>query len=114
MLRPSLLLLSEQGRPPLGPKLLRPLVIERLAGDQWRDQYIQGAALTPPPGPIIGGSVLHANRETRAAFRLAPGRQYYVVIDNTAVAGTVMPQGNPITGGPTAVLSAVVQLGDVD
>lgn len=90
------------------------LVIERLAGDQWRDQYIQGAALTPPTGPIIGGAVLHANRENRANFRLAPGRQYYVVIDNTAVAGTVTPAGNPITGGPTAVLSAIVQLGEAD
>ncbi len=87
------------------------LVIERGAGDVWRDQYIQGK-LTPPPGPIIGGTVLGANRETRARFRLAPGRQYYVVIDHTNVAGTVAPQGNLLTGGPAAVLSAVIQLGD--
>ena len=89
------------------------LVIERMAGDQWRDQYIQSVALTPPPGPVIGGAVLHPNRENRAAFRLAPGRQYYVVIDNTSMAGSVNPAGNPITGGPTAVLSAIVQLGEV-
>lgn len=93
--------------------LAEALVIERGAGDVWRDQYIQGSALTAPPGPIIGGTPLPANQETRANFRLAPGRQYYIVIDHTSVAGTVTPIGNPITGGPPAVLSVAVQLGEV-
>lgn len=88
------------------------LLIERSGGDAWRDQYIQGAALTAPPAPIIGATPLLANRETRSQFRVMAGRQYYVVIDNTSAAGTINPPGNPITGGASAVLSAVIQLGE--
>ena len=88
------------------------LVIERMAGDRWRDAYISAAALTAPPGPVIGGSPVYAGRETRAKFRLQPGRQYYIVIDNTSAAGTMQPQGNLITGGPSAIISTVVQLGE--
>ncbi len=88
------------------------LIIERGPGDVWRDQYIQGAALTAPPGPIIGAAPLLPNRETRSRFRVLAGRQYYVVIDNTSAAGTFNPPGNPFTGGAAAILSAVIQLGE--
>lgn len=55
MLRPSLLLLSEQGRPPLGPKLLRPLVIERLGlpcgRRDWHPRPWPGSDGRPLPEP---------------------------------------------------------------
>jgi hypothetical protein len=87
------------------------LVVQRQTGDVWRDQYIQGGALTQPPGPVLGGVSIPPNRETRQSFRLQPG-QYYIVIDNTAFAGSIAPVGNPFTGGPAARISAVVQLGE--
>jgi hypothetical protein len=87
------------------------MVVNRQTGDVWRDQYIQGGALTAPPGPVLGGVSVAPNRETRQAFRLAPG-QYYIVVDNTAYAGSITPTGNPLLGGPAARISVVVQLGE--
>ena len=62
------------------------IVVQRQVGDLWREDYQRGK-LGPPPGPILAGTPLTPQRETKAAFRLPPG-QYYVVIDHTNSAGT--------------------------
>ncbi|MEZ4443425.1 MAG: hypothetical protein R3B72_30420 [Polyangiaceae bacterium] len=90
------------------------LVVNRQIGDIWRDAYQTGQANSAPPGPILAGGVLQPNQELRTGYRLPPG-QYYIVIDNTAQAGTTNP---PITTplnplAPTARISTVVQLGEL-
>ena len=90
------------------------LVVHKQVGDIWRDSYQQGHPLGPPPGPVLGGVALQPGPELRNAFRVPPG-QYYIVIDHTQYAGTVMPPaGNPLNplGGPAAVVTYTVQLGE--
>jgi len=92
------------------------IVVSRMVGDQWRNDYQAGRPLGPPPGPIMGGGPISPGREFRTGYRLPPG-QYYVVIDHTQYAGTVMPPPgtpfNPLAGGPIARMSYVAQLGEI-
>jgi hypothetical protein len=92
------------------------MVVDKQVGDQWRDAYIQGRPLGPPPGPVRAGGPLQPGREVRTAYSLPPG-QYYVVVDHTQYAGTVNPPPagllSPITGGgPIAKITYVAQLGE--
>ncbi len=82
------------------------MVVPKRTGDMWRNAYQSGAPLGPPPGPVVGGGVLSSLRPMRAAFRLPPG-SYYVVVDNTRMAGRVGPRGNS-----TVSISYVAQLID--
>jgi hypothetical protein len=92
------------------------LVINKVHGDQWRDEYIQGRPLGPPPGPVLGGSALNPGAELRTSFRL-PAGQYYIVVDHTQSAGNVMPPPagllSPVTGGPVARISYTIQLDEL-
>jgi hypothetical protein len=91
------------------------LVVNKVIGDQWRDDYIQGRPLGPPPGPIAAGAALQPGQELRSGFRVPPG-QYYVVVDHTQYAGVVAPPAasilNAVTPGPAATIQYVIQLGE--
>jgi hypothetical protein len=89
------------------------MVVTRAVGEAWRHAYQQGRPLGPPPGPVVAGAPLPAGRASTAVYRLPPG-QYYVVIDNTAYAGTVAPVANPLDplGGQAARISYLAQLGE--
>ncbi|HVW29402.1 MAG TPA: hypothetical protein VHC69_28750 [Polyangiaceae bacterium] len=89
------------------------LVLSRNQGDPWREGMQQGTPLAPPPSPPIQAFVVQPNMDQQQRLPLPPG-QYYVVIDNSAVIGTVAPPWSPMnvlgTGG--ALLSYSVELGD--
>ncbi len=90
------------------------MVVTKATGELWLDQYIRGQPLGPPPGPVVGGAPLYPGREQVGSYQLPPG-QYYVVIDNTAQAGSVAPPGPSLLdplGTATARLSYVAQLGE--
>ncbi|MFP6684493.1 MAG: hypothetical protein VB934_07265 [Polyangiaceae bacterium] len=89
------------------------MVVTRAVGEVWRQSYQQGQRLGPPPGPVVAGAPLAGGRESLASYRLPPG-QYYVVIDNTAYAGTVAPRAIPLDplGGQTARISYLAQLAE--
>ncbi len=93
------------------------IVVAKQVGDIWREQYQRESILGPPPGPVLAGTPLTPGRETRAAFRVPPGR-YYVVLDHTNTAGSVAPPAgnilNPIAAGAAATVSYVAQLGEAD
>jgi hypothetical protein len=86
------------------------MVVDRRTGDNWREAYQTGRPLGPPPGPVLAGGPLHPGELTQS-YRLRPD-QYYVVIDNTSVAGTVNPPFVPPAPlpEPVAKISYVAQL----
>ncbi|MFO0757330.1 MAG: hypothetical protein U0359_12615 [Byssovorax sp.] len=87
------------------------MVVDKLTGDAWRDLYQRGAPLGPPPGPVLGSIVLQPGQVANLRFPMQPGL-YYIVIDNTAAAGTVSPTGsfwNPLNG-TLAEVNYVAQL----
>jgi hypothetical protein len=92
------------------------MVVSKLVGDQWRDEFIQGRPLGQPPGAVLGGSPLNPGQELRTSFRLSPGH-YYIVVDHTQYAGTVNPPAagifSPVTGGPVARITYAVQLDEL-
>jgi hypothetical protein len=92
------------------------MVLSKVHGDQWRDEYIAGRPLGPPPGPVVAGGPVQPGTEMRTSYRLAPG-QYYIVVDHTQFAGTVMPPSpglfSPLTGGPVARISYAIQLDEL-
>jgi len=89
------------------------LVLSRNQGDPWREGMQRGTPLAPPPSPAIASFVVQPNIDQQQSLRLPPG-QYYVVVDNSAVIGTVAPPWNPmdVLGSGGAVLSYSVELGD--
>jgi hypothetical protein len=87
------------------------LVVDKMTGDVWRDMYQRGMPLGPSPGPVLAASVLQPGTVANLRFPMPPG-QYYVVVDNTAAAGTVAPVGsiwNPLNG-TLAQVNYVAQL----
>jgi len=88
------------------------MIVDRMSGDAWRDAYQTGKPLGPPYGPILGGAPLQPGAAQNTRYVLPPG-SYYVVIDNTAYAGTVNPTGSffgALAGGTAAQVSYVAQL----
>jgi hypothetical protein len=88
------------------------MIVDRMTGDAWREQYQTGKPLGPPPGIVLGGAPLQPGGAQNSRYALPPG-SYYVVIDNTAFAGTVAPTGSffgALGGGTTASVSYVAQL----
>ena len=87
------------------------MIVNRLTGDQWRDQYQRGM-LAPPPGPVIAGGPLNANYSDSRRYAVPPG-SYYVVLDHTATAGLVAPPAsiNPLADAMTRI-SYIAQLGE--
>ena len=78
------------------------MIVDKNTGDAWRDAYQTGKVLGPPPGPVVAGAPLNPGPTDTRTYKLPPG-QYYVVIDNTAAAGTVNP---PVSILPFADASA--------
>ncbi len=92
------------------------MVVAKPVGDSWRDAYQRGMELTQLPGPVVAGGPLQPGREFRAVYRLPKGI-YYVVIDNTAKAGSVAPPiSTPMIPfvGAAARINYIAQLGEVD
>jgi hypothetical protein len=88
------------------------MIVDKASGDAWRDAYQTGKPLGPPYGPVLGGAPLQPGPVQNSRYALPPGL-YYVVIDNTAAAGTVAPTGSffgALGGGTTATVSYVAQL----
>lgn len=88
------------------------MIVDKLSGDLWRNQYQSGAPLGPPPGLVVGGAPLQPGAAQNTRYALQPG-SYYVVIDNTAFAGTVNPTVSflgALSGGSAAQVSYVAQL----
>ncbi|MEZ4300094.1 MAG: hypothetical protein R3B70_34420 [Polyangiaceae bacterium] len=87
------------------------MVVNKMTGDAWRDQYQRGM-LGAPPGPVVAGAPLNANMSDSRRYPLPPG-QYYVVIDNTAAAGLVSPPASLLPlADAMARVSYVAQLGE--
>jgi hypothetical protein len=89
------------------------LIMMRAAADPWREGLQRGAPLQPPAYPPVTSLVVQPTTELQQRVRLPPG-QYYLVVDNSGVVGTVAPPWSPINvlGGGAAVLSVSVELGD--
>jgi hypothetical protein len=88
------------------------MIVDKASGDAWRDAYQTGKPLGPPYGPVLGGAPLQPGPVQNSRYALPPG-MYYVVVDNTAFAGTVAPTGSffgALGGGTTATVSYVAQL----
>lgn len=89
------------------------LVLSRNQADPWREAMQRGTPLGPPPSPPIQSFVLQPGAEQTTRVRL-PAGQYYVVLDNSALIGTVAPPWSPMnvlgTGG--ALVSYSIELGD--
>jgi hypothetical protein len=88
------------------------MIVDKMTGDLWRDAYQTGKPLGPAPGPVLGGAPLQPGGAQNTRYALPQG-SYYVVIDNTAYAGTVNPTGSffgALGGGTTAQVSYVAQL----
>ena len=88
------------------------MIVDKASGDAWRDAYQTGKPLGPPYGPVLGGAPLQPGPVQNSRYALPVG-MYYVVIDNTAAAGTVAPTGSffgALGGGTTATVSYVAQL----
>jgi len=68
------------------------IMVPRSLGETWLQQYMTQIAVTPPPSlpfvdePVLAGAII------RRKISLQPG-QYYLVLDNTAVAGRSAPPG---------------------
>ncbi|MBW2455484.1 MAG: hypothetical protein JRI68_13275 [Deltaproteobacteria bacterium] len=97
-----------------GPRV-EVMVVDKKVGDMWREGYQQGRPLGPPPGPVLGGTVLEPNFESKVSFNLRPGF-YYVVVDHTQYAGVVAPP--PVSllaplSGPAARITYVAQLAEI-
>lgn len=89
------------------------MIVDKATGDVWRDAYQTGKPLGPPPGPVQAGGPLQPGQAQNQKFTLRPGL-YYVVIDNTAAAGSVSPASsflNPF-GTPPVRVSYLAQVGD--
>ncbi|MEO7330023.1 MAG: hypothetical protein ABI193_15720 [Minicystis sp.] len=87
------------------------MLVDKLTGDTWRDMYQRGMPLGPSPGPVLAASVHQPGAVSNLRYPLPPGL-YYVVIDNTAAAGSVAPVGsiwNPLNG-TLAEINYVAQL----
>ncbi len=91
------------------------MVVPKTVGDAWREGYQLGAPLGPPPGPVLAGAPLHPGLAVQTAYQLPPGA-YYVVIDNTAYAGSVAPPApsllDPLGIASVARVSYTAQLAD--
>ncbi len=90
------------------------MVVGKSVGDAWREAYQLGRPMAPPPGPVLAGQPLYPNSQVQVAYPLQPG-EYYVVIDNTAYAGTVNPPTSildPLGANAVARISYVAQLAD--
>jgi hypothetical protein len=97
-----------------GPRV-EVMVVDKNVGDMWREAYQQGRQLGPPPGPVLGGSVLEPNLESKVAYNLRPGF-YYVVVDHTQYAGVVAPPAVSLLAPlsrPSARISYVAQLAEL-
>lgn len=94
------------------------IIVNKLTGDVWRDQYQTGQPLGQPPGPILGGNPVMPGVVDTRRYNLPPGL-YYVVIDNTSAAGVVAPTApallSPLGFAPSSSLARVnylAQLGE--
>ncbi len=94
------------------------LVVPKLVGDTWVQAYERQSQLTPPPGPPLVDLQIKAapavagrpSAPYRAPLRLPQG-SYYIVFDNTPVAGKTAPP-NVQYDDRAALVSYAVQLGD--
>lgn len=89
------------------------MVVDKRTGDAWREAYQTGKPLGPSPGPVLAGGPLNPGTNDNRRFPLSQGL-YYIVVDNTAAAGSVAPPVsflNPLADA-VARVSYVVQLGE--
>ncbi|WP_231511512.1 hypothetical protein [Chondromyces apiculatus] len=87
------------------------MIVDKVTGDVWRDQYQTGKPLGPPLGNVLAGGPLQPGITENRKYPLPPGL-YYVVIDNTSAAGLVSPPINILNplGGSAARVSYLAQL----
>jgi hypothetical protein len=89
------------------------MIVNKQTGDVWREAYQTGKPMGGPPGPVLAGGPLYPGTNDTRRYPLSQGL-YYVVVDNTAYAGTMSPPGsilNPF-GDAVARVSYVAQLGE--
>lgn len=86
------------------------LVVPKQLGDTWLQQYTTQAPLTPPPAyPTLDEQIV-AGVMWRRTVALPPG-YYYLVLDNTSVAGRTQPP-NVAGDDRAALVSFAIELGD--
>ncbi len=66
------------------------IVVPRALGEQWLQSYTTQVALTPPPSLPFIDEPVYAGAMVRRELSL-PAGQYYLVLDNTSVAGRTAP-----------------------
>ncbi len=86
------------------------LYLRKEDGDLFLRQYIESATAGPLAAPPIMNDVLQAGVEMKRAIPVPPG-MYYVIFDNSATAGPVNPQANPLDDR-AAVVNYLIQVGD--
>lgn len=86
------------------------LYLRREDADLFLRQYVESATAGPLVAPPIMNDVLQAGVEMKRAVPVPPG-MYYVIFDNTATAGQVMPAGN-VLDDRAAVVNYLIQVGD--
>lgn len=91
------------------------MIYPRGVGDLWRDSLQRGGVLAAPAQPPVASFVVQPGAEFRQKFKLPEG-QYYVVIENSNVVGSVSPPWNPLgmVGGNAAIMSYTSELGEAD
>lgn len=82
------------------------LLVPRAVAEPWLTAYAHQRQLLPPPGPPLLDEVVPAGTGYRRALPVAPG-SYYLVLDNTAVAGRTSPPTTPRDDRPVLVSFAV-------
>lgn len=91
------------------------MIVRKDMGDFWLGQYLKTPPATGLPGPPVVGDVARAGHTWQRTVALPRG-VYYLVVDNTSVAGPsappAAPQGALGTGDSAAVVRYLVQLGE--
>jgi len=89
------------------------LVMSRNQADPWREAIQRGTPLGPPTSPPIETFVVQPNQDQTQRVRL-PAGQYYLIIDNSNLIGSVAPPWSPmnVLGGGAALVSYSVELGE--
>lgn len=85
-----------------GAPAIDALIVSKSVGDAWIERYEHEPAAGPPPGPLLYDQPVQASQvpvgQAPVLWRRAvplPEGSYYVVLDNTATAGSTAPGGQP-------------------
>ena len=93
-----------------GAPAIDALIVTRGVGDQWLQAYTTQPVATPPVSTALVDEAVTGGMIWRKTVALPKGF-YYLVLDNTSVAGRTQPSGVP-HDDRAAMVSVAVELGD--